>query len=93
LVIWGTRDRLVDVRLARPTAEAFSQASLLVLEGCGHVPQMEDPWSAARAMIALWRSAPAHSAAVVHPPVKTLRSSTVKTGAPQLSGVPAVATS
>lgn len=93
LVIWGTRDRLVDVRLARPTADAFAQASLLVLGECGHVPQMEDPWSTARAMIQLWRSGSTVPAPLVPVRGKTLRSNTVKTGAPQLSGVSAMATS
>ena len=93
LVIWGTRDRLVDVRLAKPTADAFAQARLLVLEGCGHVPQMEDPWSTARAMIELWRSRTAGAGHEVSGRSMTLGSNTVKTGAPQLSGVSAMATS
>lgn len=54
LVIWGTRDRLVDVRLARRTAAGYPDAELLVLAECGHVAQMEDPWSTARAVLALW---------------------------------------
>jgi hypothetical protein len=54
LVVWGTRDRLVDVRLARRTAEAFSRAELLILPGCGHVAQMEDPQTTARGVLALW---------------------------------------
>ena len=55
LVIWGTRDRLVDVRLAGPTAAAFPDARLLVLPGLGHVAQMEDPRTTARAVLGLWR--------------------------------------
>ena len=54
LVVWGTRDRLVDVRLARRTAEAFPRAELLILPGCGHVAQMEDPQTTARGVLALW---------------------------------------
>ena len=54
LVVWGTRDRLVDGRLARRTAEAFPEAELLVLPGCGHVAQMEDPQTTARGVLALW---------------------------------------
>jgi len=57
LVIWGTRDRLVDARLSRRVAAAYPESRLLVLAGCGHVPQMEDPESTARAMLALWRDA------------------------------------
>jgi pimeloyl-ACP methyl ester carboxylesterase len=57
LVIWGTRDRLVDVRLARRAAAAYPDARLLVLAGCGHVPQMEEPECTARAILARWRDA------------------------------------
>jgi pimeloyl-ACP methyl ester carboxylesterase len=58
LIIWGTRDRLVDVRLSRRTAAAFSDSRLLVLAGSGHVSQMERPMETARAMLGLWNSAP-----------------------------------
>ncbi len=54
LVIWGTRDRLVDVRLARRTAAAFTTSSLLVIPGAGHTAQMEEPQLTARAVIQLW---------------------------------------
>lgn len=54
LVVWGTRDRLVDVRLARRTADAFPDGRLLVLGGVGHVAQMEAPAAVARAIAALW---------------------------------------
>ena len=59
LVIWGTRDRLVDVRLARQTAGAFPDSRLLVLAGVGHVAQMEAPSPTARAIAALWAGAAA----------------------------------
>jgi pimeloyl-ACP methyl ester carboxylesterase len=55
LVIWGTRDRLVDVRLSRRAADAYQRAGLLILAECGHVAQMEDPESTARGVLALWR--------------------------------------
>ena len=55
LVVWGTRDRLVDVRLSRGAAAAYPRATLLVLAECGHVAQMEDPRSTARAIVALWQ--------------------------------------
>ncbi|WP_353647649.1 alpha/beta hydrolase [Nakamurella sp. A5-74] len=54
LVIWGTKDRLVDCSLATSTAAAFAQSRLLVLAGCGHVAQMERPDATARAVLALW---------------------------------------
>ncbi len=55
LVIWGTRDRLVDARLAPRAAAAFGDAELLVLTGCGHVPQMEEPVLTARAIVGHWQ--------------------------------------
>ncbi len=54
LVVWGTRDRLVDVRLAQRTADAFARSRLLVLPGVGHVAQMEAPGQVARAVSTLW---------------------------------------
>ena len=57
LVIWGTRDRLVDVRLAERTAAAFAQSTLLVLRGVGHTAQMEAPLPTARAIAQLWAGA------------------------------------
>ena len=56
LVIWGTRDQLVDVRLAPRTAAAFTDSRLLVLAGVGHTAQMEDPVTTARAIGRLWES-------------------------------------
>jgi pimeloyl-ACP methyl ester carboxylesterase len=53
LVVWGDRDRLVDVRMAPRTAGAIPGARLLVLEGVGHVAQMEDPQTTARAVLGL----------------------------------------
>ncbi len=57
LVVWGTRDRLVDVRLSRRAAAAYPRAELLVLAECGHVAQMEDPASTARGIVSLWQRA------------------------------------
>ena len=57
LIVWGTRDRLVDPRLARRTTAAFPRAELLMLPGVGHTAQLEDPSTVARAMIVLWSGA------------------------------------
>jgi pimeloyl-ACP methyl ester carboxylesterase len=57
LVIWGTRDRLVDVRLARRAAASYRDSRLLVLPECGHVAQMEDPEATARGILSLWQRA------------------------------------
>jgi pimeloyl-ACP methyl ester carboxylesterase len=53
LVVWGDRDKLVNVRLAPRTARTIPGARLLVLSGIGHVAQLEDPVSVARAFLAL----------------------------------------
>lgn len=50
LVVWGTRDRLVDPRLARKTVESIAGSTLRVLPGIGHVPQMEAPVATAAAV-------------------------------------------
>lgn len=54
LIIWGTRDALVDVRLARMAASWFARSSLLIAPGVGHTAQMEDPVMTARAVARLW---------------------------------------
>ncbi|HKT02409.1 MAG TPA: alpha/beta hydrolase [Rugosimonospora sp.] len=53
LVIAGTEDRLVDVRVAAQVARVVPDARLLELPGVGHVAQMEVPEITARAMVAL----------------------------------------
>ena len=53
LVVWGDRDKLVNVRVAPRTARTIPGARLLVLPGVGHVAQMEDPLAVARAFLAL----------------------------------------
>lgn len=62
LVVWGTRDRLVDVRLAERTAAAFPDSRMLVLAGVGHVAQMEAPVAVARAIGAMWADVAAGTA-------------------------------
>ena len=89
LVVWGTRDRLVDVRRARRTAEAFPEAELLVLSGCGHVAQMEDPQTTARGVLALWE----RTADNVGGPGETSTTGPTHAGAPLQAGHGAVATS
>lgn len=62
LVVWGTRDRLVDARLARRATAAFANGRLLMLARTGHVAQMERPGEVARVMLALWADAPSAAA-------------------------------
>lgn len=53
LVVWGDRDRLVDVSLAPKAARTFPDVRLLVLPGIGHVAQMERPEVVARAFLGM----------------------------------------
>jgi len=59
LVVWGDRDRLVDVSLAPRTAAAIPDARLLVLADIGHTAQLEDPDTTARAVMGLLEDAAA----------------------------------
>lgn len=51
LVLWGDRDKLVDPALAPRVAAAVPRARLLVLAGVGHVAQIEDAVTTARAWL------------------------------------------
>lgn len=53
LVIAGTLDRLVDTRVGPQVAQAVPDSRLLMLEGVGHVAQMEVPELVARAVVAM----------------------------------------
>lgn len=53
LLIWGAQDRLVDVSIAPRAARTLPDARLLVLDGVGHVAQMERPDLVARAVLGL----------------------------------------
>ena len=43
LFIWGRRDRLVPAGFARHVEKALPNATSVVLDDCGHVPQYELP--------------------------------------------------
>jgi pimeloyl-ACP methyl ester carboxylesterase len=53
LVVWGDRDKLVDPGLAPRLAAAVPDARLQLLEGVGHVAQLETPEPVARAVLGL----------------------------------------
>lgn len=53
LVVWGAADKLVTVRKAPRTAAALPRGRLLVLPRTGHLPQIEQPTSVARAMLGM----------------------------------------
>lgn len=54
LVVWGDRDRLVHPRLAARTAHTFPDGRLLMLDGVGHIAQIETPDRVAAAVGAFW---------------------------------------
>lgn len=43
MFIWGSHDRLVPAAFARHVTEWMPAAQQIVLDGCGHVPQVEHP--------------------------------------------------
>lgn len=53
LVIGARQDRLVDIRVAPQVARVIPDSRLLMLDGVGHVAQMEVPRMVARAAVAL----------------------------------------
>jgi pimeloyl-ACP methyl ester carboxylesterase len=53
LVLWGSRDKLVDPVLAPRLAAAVPDSRLLVLEGVGHVAMLEAPEPTARAVLGM----------------------------------------
>ncbi|MFE9688606.1 alpha/beta fold hydrolase [Micromonospora sp. NPDC005806] len=60
LVIGGRADRLVDVRVAPQAARVIADSRLLMLDGVGHVAQLEVPRTVARAVLALLADARRH---------------------------------
>jgi pimeloyl-ACP methyl ester carboxylesterase len=43
LFVWGTHDKLIPAGFRRHVAEVLPGAEQVVLDGCGHVPQVERP--------------------------------------------------
>ncbi|WP_374970461.1 alpha/beta fold hydrolase [Terrabacter sp. BE26] len=43
LVIWGTRDRMIPVGHAQRAHEVFPRARVVLFEGAGHFPHLEQP--------------------------------------------------
>jgi pimeloyl-ACP methyl ester carboxylesterase len=56
LVLWGSKDRLVDPRLAPRLAAVIPDSRLLVLDDVGHVAMLEAPEPTARAVLGLVES-------------------------------------
>ena len=43
MFVWGTHDRLIPSAFRRHVEQWLPSAEQIVLEGCGHVPQVERP--------------------------------------------------
>jgi len=43
LIVWGERDRLVPMRTVRAAAARFPRGRLEIVNGCGHMPIIEQP--------------------------------------------------
>jgi pimeloyl-ACP methyl ester carboxylesterase len=52
LLIWGTRDRMVSHSGARLVSEALPGTEVVLLEGCGHCPQLEETGRVAELLLA-----------------------------------------
>lgn len=50
MVVWGDRDAIIPTPLAEPSAAPFRNASLRIIERCGHAPQREQPDALLRAL-------------------------------------------
>lgn len=57
LVLWGTEDRVINVRNAPLVAEALPNSRLKIFEGIGHVPMIEAPERTAKQIRRLARDA------------------------------------
>ncbi len=52
LVVWGDRDRILDISCARVFISLIPNGTLAIIENCGHVPMVEKPEKTARAYMA-----------------------------------------
>ena len=52
-VVWGDRDRFFPEAQGRRTAAAIPDARFVLLEGCGHLPQIERPEAVHEALLEL----------------------------------------
>jgi pimeloyl-ACP methyl ester carboxylesterase len=59
LFVWGSDDKLIPPGFARHVAEALPGAEQIVLDGCGHVPQVERPEQTAGMLTRLFARADA----------------------------------
>ncbi|MEA2125516.1 MAG: hypothetical protein QOI80_2298 [Solirubrobacteraceae bacterium] len=52
LLIWGTRDRMVNHSGAKVVSAALPDAEVVLLDGCGHCPQLEETDRVAELLLA-----------------------------------------
>ena len=57
LLIWGTRDRMVSHSGARKLSAALPETEVVLLEGCGHCPQLEETERVAEILLAFAQEA------------------------------------
>jgi len=57
LIVWGREDALVPVSYAEAFARAIRGSRVRIIEGCGHVPQVERPGETFDAVAAFLHSA------------------------------------
>jgi pimeloyl-ACP methyl ester carboxylesterase len=95
LVIGGRQDQLVDIRVAAQVAAVVPDSRLLMLDGVGHVAQMEVPRLVARAAAAMLDEVAAGGAATA--PVRSAAARWIRPalrglvrGVPGVAGVPGV---
>jgi pimeloyl-ACP methyl ester carboxylesterase len=70
LFVWGTHDPLIPAAFARHVRRWLPDAEQIVLQGCGHVPQVERAEQTAGIMRRLFRQADALSATAHAAPVR-----------------------
>jgi pimeloyl-ACP methyl ester carboxylesterase len=66
LVLWGSRDRLVDPALAPRLAAVVPDSRLLVIEDVGHVAMLEAPETTARAVLGMVESIEGRTRGAAH---------------------------
>jgi pimeloyl-ACP methyl ester carboxylesterase len=71
LVLTGRQDRIIDIRVSPAVAKIIPNSRLLMLEGVGHVAQMETPLVVAQAMTALLDEVAAERSRVVEVQART----------------------
>ncbi len=55
LVLFGDRDRVVDIGQGALAADRIRNAEFRIFRSCGHCPQIEEPWHFANAVRQFWR--------------------------------------